>query len=127
MEKKSNFFTCGRCHNLIGMINPSGGVIYCCGAPMENMEPKYADTGAEKHRPIVQRSGDEITVCVGEKSHPMTAEHAISWVALITDLGHHRKLLIPGEEPVAYFVLKDEKPIAVYSYCNLHGLWKAQI
>lgn len=127
MDKKSNFFICGRCRNLIGMINSSGAVIYCCGAPMDNLEPEYTDSGKEKHAPLVNRVGDEITVNVGEKSHPMTADHAISWVALITNRGHHRKLLIPGEEPVVRFTLNGEDPIAVYSYCNLHGLWKTQI
>ena len=127
MDKKSNFYVCARCRNLIGMINSSGSVIYCCGAPMENMQPEYTDTGAEKHQPVVKRAGNEITVNVGSKSHPMGEDHAISWVALITDRGHHRKLLIPGEEPVVRFTLNGEVPIAAYSYCNLHGLWKTQI
>ena len=87
----------------------------------------YTDTGAEKHRPVVKREGDEIIVNVGSKSHPMSEEHAICWVSLITNKGNHRKLLIPGEEPVVHFTLNDELPLAVYSYCNLHGLWKTQI
>ena len=53
MDKKSNFYVCARCRNLIGMINSSGAVIYCCGAPMDNMQPEYTDTGAEKHQPVV--------------------------------------------------------------------------
>ena len=33
-----------------------------------------------------------------------------------------------GEAPAAEFALTaDEKPIAVYAYCNLHGLWKTDI
>ncbi len=127
MDKKSNFFICKRCRNLIGMINSSGGVIYCCGAPMENMEPEYTEEGAGKHQPVVKREGDEIIVNVGSKTHPMSEDHAITWVALITNHGHHRKFLIPGEEPVVRFTLNDELPLAVYSYCNLHGLWKTQI
>ena len=45
-----------------------------------------------------------------------------------------RQLLIttrpyaPGEKPNVVFALtEDEKPLAVYEYCNLHGLWKADI
>ena len=127
MDKKSNFYVCARCRNLIGMINSSGAVIYCCGAPMDNMQPEYTDTGAEKHQPVVNREGNKITVNVGSKSHPMSEDHAISWVTLITNRSNHRKLLLPGEEPVVQFTLTDETPIAVYSYCNLHGLWKTQI
>ena len=33
----------------------------------------------------------------------------------------------PGfEEGVDGFTLADEKPVAAYAYCNLHGLWKAE-
>ena len=31
------------------------------------------------------------------------------------------------EKPKAEQVKKDEKPVAVYAYCNLHGLWKTEI
>ena len=29
--------------------------------------------------------------------------------------------------PVVSFALADEKPVAAYAYCNLHGLWEADI
>ena len=36
----------------------------------------------------------------------------------------HIKSLKAGEEPKATFILAEgEKPVAVYEYCNLHGLW----
>ena len=39
-----------------------------------------------------------------------------------------RKDLKPGEKPVAEFaLLEGEKPVAVYEYCNLHGLWKKEL
>jgi superoxide reductase len=28
---------------------------------------------------------------------------------------------------VEFALTKDEKPLAVYAYCNLHGLWKADL
>ena len=57
----------------------------------------------------------------------MTEEHSITWVYLETDKGGQRKALSPGEEPKAHFALADEKPLAVYAYCNLHGLWKTEL
>ena len=43
-------------------------------------------------------------------------------------LGAESKTLKPGEKPVAEFVLTDgEKAVAVYEYCNLHGLWVKEI
>ena len=39
--------------------------------------------------------------------------------------GGLRKNLKPGEAPKAEFVLAEgDEVVAVYEYCNLHGLWK---
>ena len=35
------------------------------------------------------------------------------------------KYLKAGEKPEAVFDLAGDKLVAVYEYCNLHGLWKA--
>ncbi len=32
-----------------------------------------------------------------------------------------------GDGDVATFALTDERPVAAYAYCNLHGLWKTDI
>ena len=38
------------------------------------------------------------------------------------------KELSPQSAPAVDFALAEgEKPVAVYAYCNLHGLWKADI
>ena len=57
----------------------------------------------------------------------MAEEHSILWVYLETDKGGQRKNLEVGATPEVTFALKDEKPVAVYAYCNLHGLWKKEI
>ena len=37
-----------------------------------------------------------------------------------------RKVLNLGDKPCAEFTLTDDDSVvAVYAYCNLHGLWKA--
>ena len=36
------------------------------------------------------------------------------------------KWLKPGMKPMAEFVV-NEKVVAAYEYCNLHGLWKAEV
>ena len=55
----------------------------------------------------------------------MLPEHSIQWVAVETDQGSQSKYLQPGQAPQASFVLAEgEKLVAVYEYCNLHGLWK---
>jgi superoxide reductase len=57
----------------------------------------------------------------------MVDVHYIPWVALVTESAIYRKHLKPGQAPVAEFLLGDEKPVAVYAFCNLHGLWKKEL
>ena len=125
MENK--FFICEKCGNIIGMIEPSGVPVVCCGQKMTKLEAGVVEASREKHIPVVEIDGNTVKVTVGSVEHPMTAEHYISWIYLETDCGGQRKALTPDSKPEAIFALADEKPVAVYAYCNLHGLWKAEI
>ena len=109
------------------MINASGVSVVCCGQKMTKLEAGTVEASREKHIPVATVEGDTVKVCVGSVTHPMTEEHSILWVYLETDKGGHRKVLSPGEAPEVCFALCGEKPIAVYAYCNLHGLWKADL
>ena len=68
-----------------------------------------------------------VNVNVGSINHPMEEVHWIEWVQLNTDKGSYRKVLNPGEAPNVSFLLGDEKPLGVYAYCNLHGLWLTEL
>ena len=84
------------------------------------------DAAQEKHVPVVEKKCKTVKVNVGSVSHPMTAEHLIEWVALETEQGYQVKYLSADSAPVCTFTLADgDKAVAVYAYCNLHGLWKA--
>lgn len=126
---KSRFYICEHCGNVIGMIHDAGVPVVCCGQKMTRLEPGTVEASVEKHLPVVTVSedGKTVTANVGSVTHPMTPEHSITWVYLETDKGGQRKALNPGEEPTVAFALADEKPIAVYAYCNLHGLWKTEV
>ena len=125
MNKK--FYICKHCGNLVEMINSSGAKMICCGSEMTLLEPHSVEASIEKHVPIVSVINDKVIVEVGSISHPMLPEHFIQWIYLETDKGCHRMHLNAGEVPVATFKLYDEKPIAAYEYCNIHGLWKREI
>ena len=91
-------------------------------------QPNTADASGEKHVPAVEKKGGTITVKVGELEHPMLEEHYIMWIYLETEQGGYLRKLFPGQKPEAEFVLAaGERPVAAYEYCNLHGLWKAEI
>ena len=93
----------------------------------EVIEPNTTDAAGEKHVPVIDVNGQEVTVTVGEVAHPMMDAHYITFIALETDKGAIVRQLKPGSEPKAVFTVgADEKVIAAYEYCNLHGLWKAE-
>ena len=94
---------------------------------MENLIPGSVEASGEKHIPAVTVEGDAVRVNVGSVDHPMEAVHWIEWVQLVTDRGSYRKFLKPGEAPNVEFRLVDEKPLEVYAFCNLHGLWKTEL
>jgi superoxide reductase len=92
----------------------------------ENVELKANSTDAvkEKHVPVLTVNGNKAHVQVGSILHPMTAEHHIAFICLVTDQKAEMKRLDPTGKPEADFVLAEgEKPVEVYEYCNLHGLW----
>ena len=107
--------------------NPANSTPVCCGEKMTPLCAGEVEASHEKHIPVVSVNGDTVHAFVGSVEHPMTEEHSIDWIYLQTDKGGYRKNVRPGEKPEAYFTLNGEKPIAVYAYCNLHGLWKTEI
>ncbi|MCL1975422.1 MAG: desulfoferrodoxin [Firmicutes bacterium] len=121
------FLLCEACGNLIGRIHDAGVEMVCCGTPMQELIANSGDAAKEKHVPQVSCEGTTLRVKVGEVLHPMTEEHHISWVFLETQRGGQRKNLKPNEEPDISFVLANDEAVAAYAYCNLHGLWKAEL
>ena len=123
----SKFYICEHCGNIVGLIHDAGVPLVCCGQKMTKLEAGVVEASREKHNPVAEVKGSTVEVIFGSVLHPMTEEHSITWVYLETDRGGQRKNLAPGQEPKVTFALAEEKPIAVYAYCNLHGLWKVEL
>ena len=121
------FFICKPCGNLVGLVEDKGIPMMCCGEQMQELIPNTVEASAEKHLPAVTVSGSGISVQVGSAPHPMEEAHYISFVYAQTKRGGQRKCLNAGEEPKVSFCFIDDEPVAVYAYCNLHGLWKTEI
>ena len=125
--KNTKFYICSHCGNIVEMVHDAGVPLICCGQKMNELIPGSVDASQEKHVPAVKVSEGAVEVNVGSVDHPMVDVHWIEWVQLLTDKGSYRKWLNPGEAPNVKFLLGDEKPLAVYAYCNLHGLWKTEL
>lgn len=121
------FYICEHCGNIIGMVKNKGVPVMCCGQKMKELVPNTVEASGEKHIPAVTVEGNVLKVNVGSVNHPMAEEHFIEWVYVETENGGMRKNLKPGQEPNVTFALGEDKAIAVYAYCNLHGLWMAEV
>ena len=116
------FYICRGEHGqtIVQLLSGEGDSLRCGEAPMQRLQPNATDAAQEKHLPQASVQGDTVHVRVG---HPMSAEHHIAWVWLQTERGGQRRDFSPDAPPEATFCLQGERPVAVYAYCNLHGLW----
>ena len=90
--------------------------------------PNTTDAAGEKHVPVIEINGETVKVAVGSVEHPSLDAHYIEWICLFTTSGIQMKWLKPGMKPKATFILTPgEKAISAFEYCNLHGLWKADV
>lgn len=124
---KAKFYICRHCSNLVGIIHDGGVPLICCGEKMEALVPNKTEASGEKHLPFVTVEDGAIYVNIGTVDHPMLPEHYIQWIYVQTEHGGQRKALKPGDTPGVSFCLEDDRAVAVYAYCNLHGLWMTEI
>ena len=124
---ENRFYICEKCGNIVGLVHDGGVPMMCCGQKMAKLEAGVVEASVEKHIPVVTVEGNTVRVVVGSVTHPMSEEHHIAWVYLQTNRGGQRKCLDVTGAPEVVFALADETPVAVYAYCNLHGLWKAEL
>ena len=121
-------FKSNHCETIVELINSCNEAPSCCGEPMRELKANTTDAAQEKHVPEVSVEGNLVKVKVGSVEHPMTEEHHIAFIYLETENGVARKDLDHTGKPEAVFALAEgEKPVAVYEYCNLHGLWKKEL
>ena len=96
-----SFYRCPVCGEMVLMVKKAKCTPCCCGKEMVEL------------------------VKVGSVEHPMAEEHYIEFIAVERKDGFDLKYLKPGEKPEAQFAA--EGAVAAYAYCNLHGLWKADL
>ena len=96
----SKFYSCRKCDVIVGLVEGSAKGLTCDGEPLEMMRANSVDA----------------------------SRHHISWIYLQTQKGGQRRALTIDDKPEAKFALVDgDKPVAVFAYCNLHGLWVTEL
>ena len=122
----TKFYICKHCGNVVHKCVDSGVPVVCCGEKMEELIPNTVEASGEKHIPVVTKIDDcSIKVEVGSVAHPMLPEHHIAFIYVETEHGGIRVNLT--DKPEAVVCVCKDKPVTVYEYCNLHGLWKTDL
>ena len=94
---------------------------------LEMLIPQTDAPGAPKHLPQCEQEGDVVNVTVGSVAHPQSDEHHIAFIALVTSRGIQIADVSEQPKARASFVLDGALPLTVYAFCNLHGLWRAEV
>lgn len=126
MTKLNEIYKCTVCGNIVEIIHTGAGELVCCNQPMQLQKENSVDASQEKHVPVIEVVDNKIKVKIGSVSHPMEEEHYIEWIEVIADGKAIRKQLKLGNPPEKMFCKIAEK-LTVRAYCNLHGLWKAEL
>ena len=122
------FYVCTHCGNIITKLTDKKVPVVCCGEKMQLLTAGTTDAALEKHVPVYTVENNTVHVKVGSVEHPMTEAHWIEWIIAETNHGFSVRQLTPLDKPEADFILAlGEELKEVYAYCNLHGLWKAEI
>lgn len=123
--RRSRFYRCPICGNIIEIVSGKGPIPFCCEREMIPLEFNLLPELSKKHLPIIFEKDNKVLVRIGELPHPMNEDHYIEWVYLHTDQGIERKRLHPNDKPEVIFAINDNEIVFdVFIYCNLHGLWK---
>ncbi len=119
---------CETCGKIVAVVKDTVVPAMCCGKPMVELVANTTDGATEKHVPVASIEGDILTVKVGEVAHPMMEAHWITNIIVVYGNTTTIVTLNPGEAPETTVALNGYKGhVDVYEYCNLHGLWKAEI
>lgn len=110
---RSAFYVCPLCETSIHAS--IGADITCCGehlAPLEIQEP------VGEHAIIVERLDGQRYV---HMDHPMSKDHSIRWIGLLTDERLEMQQLYPEGDAHAHFSIRGRGMIL--AYCHVHGLF----
>jgi len=124
----TKFYRCRHCGNVITKLVDSKVPVVCCGEKMEELIPNTVEASGEKHMPVITRLDDcRIRIEVGSIAHPMFPEHHICFLYVeLEDSGIFINLKGKNRAEAVVGICNGD-PVAVYEYCNIHGLWKTEL
>jgi superoxide reductase len=124
MTELRELYHCNICGNVVEVVSIGATSLVCCGEDMTKLETKSGEEGREKHKPVTENTASGVLVKVGSVEHPMTPEHHIDFIEVLTPDKVLRAELKPGAKPQAEFRKLSGEITITRAYCNIHGLWK---
>ena len=123
MTEHLELYKCEICGNIVQVMHSGDGELICCGKPMNVIKPHLPEEEyKEKHVPYYISENE---IQIGSVSHPMTPEHHIEFIQVVSEDKKHVQTKFLNPEGTAYMKTgENPKPQTAYEYCNLHGLWR---
>jgi len=112
---RSRWYVCPICGNVLHATGEAA--ISCCGVSLPPLEEEEADDAHAFHTEQVE---DEVFVTV---DHPMTKDHYLSFLAVVTDSAVQVVKLYPEGNAEARFKIRGRGKLI--AFCNRHGLIQA--
>ncbi len=124
MTEVRELYKCNVCGNVVEIVHEGQPALVCCDQDMDKLIAKTEDKGNEKHLPVVSETEDGVLVKVGDVEHPMTDDHYIKFIEVMTADGVYKKELSPDKKPEATFNIALSEVKSVREYCTVHDLWE---
>ena len=118
---------CEECGSIIQVL--VDGDENACNDHMLEFPVQTEGERAGKHKPVIEIDGDDVTVKVGEVTHPMEDDHYIQFLLVEVGNEQYAKCFKPGDAPEATFTIGADKianGIVAKEFCNQHGLWSSE-
>jgi len=123
MAIKMEVYKCMKCGNIVEVLHQGNGDLICCEEKMILVDANTVEASKEKHIPFIEEKENENIIRIGETPHPMTNDHYIEWIEVMTDRENIKIFLSPGDK-AEISLHKRYNIVSVRAYCNLHGLWR---
>ncbi|MBQ9149920.1 desulfoferrodoxin FeS4 iron-binding domain-containing protein [bacterium] len=122
MTQLLELYKCRVCENVVEVVHNGVGTLVCCDESMKLME-EYVPNSDNAHFAHVEFL-DELTKKI-TFNHPMTKEHHIEFIEVISNDGKYlkRKNLKENEPCELIFDCQCKEGFYVRLYCNLDGVW----
>lgn len=118
------FYMCSKCNQMYFSEDKASDNLVCCEEKVEELVPIEIGDVLDHHGIVIRKTGNFVNISINDK-HPMIETHFIKFIALQTNEGFQYKELDYLKERKTTFILSNtETIIQIYTYCNIHMLFR---